>query len=718
MSGGLILNTVLPWLGDSRPLAAVPVLCFVDALILAIIAIWPRCLRVVGNRRTRLGTGEKWIVSGTVVGVLLAVLGAVRLNNGAGGGLADVALSVVTILGVVLMVGAGKIRPRVVLFCLYGVGLAVLYMTSMRGWYTTGHDIQLEFLMFSKVHAAQHWSPSALGNSYAACLSITILPQMLWELTRVATPYVFKVDFPLMFAACPLALYELSRRVFGQRLAVACALLFISFPTFVNDMVFLNRQGVAFLFVSVILALMFRGGGDLRLRRVLIGLCIAGMVMSHYSTSYVFLATMLVAAGGLSVSKFVVGRSAATVDPRHPTVGRVNKLARSSGTRLLSRPAVLTWTLLAFTFFAVAAWTLVAIQATPTFTQNLSQDIGAFIGDSSGGKSLDVNYSVASTGSHVTPTGEMEMYRAQSLHQVGPDPVERGYLPSSASALYPTPPDPAVLLPPTAAGNALTAVGINPNGLNSLLRSLMARLLQLFAVLGVVVVFLGWRRSPRVTAEHVYVAIGSIVLLVGSVVLPVLSVNYGLLRMFQQALLVLAPLVIIGILFLLHPLGAKRAKIGACVATAIFFFSLTGLMPQITGSFPPQLNLNNAGEYYENYYTHPQEVAGLQWLSSVAPKNSVIQTDSFAASRFQLYTPFYVDPDDFPSLVLQNSYVVLPTDTVQMGISTVAAPVGSLLDYNYPIGFLKSNKNLIYANNGTQIYSPIATAVTNHTRHG
>lgn len=174
------------------------------------------------------------------------------------------------ILGIALMVVAGKIRPGVLVFCLYGIALAVLYMTSLRGWYTTGHDIQVEFRVFSLVHAHQHWSVGSAGTSYNACLSITILPQMLWELTRVATPYVFKTDFPLIFVACPLALYELSRRMLGQRLAVASALLFISFPTFVNDMVFINRQEVAFLFVSVVLALMFCGGFDLRTRRIII----------------------------------------------------------------------------------------------------------------------------------------------------------------------------------------------------------------------------------------------------------------------------------------------------------------------------------------------------------------------------------------------------------------------------------------------------------------
>jgi uncharacterized membrane protein len=706
MAGGLILNTILPWFGDSHPLARVPILCFIDAFNVAIVLVRPQCVRVEHIQRARLRTVEKWLIGVTILGVLLAVLGAVRLNNNAGGGLAEVALSVVCILAIVLMVSAGKIRPGVLVFCLYGLALAVLYMTSLRGWYTTGHDIQGEFRVFSIVNSSERWSVSRAGTSYAACLSITILPQMLWELTRVATPYVYKTDFPLMFAACPLALYELSRRVLGQRLAIACALLFISFPTFVNDMVFLNRQEIAFLYISVIVALISCGGSNLRMRRILIGICVVGMVMSHYSTSYVFLATMLIAVIGLSVSKLAAAAIGAFHGPAHARERKVTRLGKTTRSRLSKRPVVFNWTLLIFCSLLVVAWTFVDIQATPSFNQNLHQAFGAFVGsDSSSANNSDVNYSVVPSGNDSSAGSQLAQYRAQLEQQIGPHPVKQGYYPTSLVNRYPTPPGPVLRSGPTPIGKALNKIGINPNALNATLRNLIARLLQLLAILGVVLVFLGWRRSLRVTSAQVYIAIGSIVLLVASVVLPTLSVNYGILRMFQQALFILAPFIIIGALFLLRPLGVKRAEIGACVVTGIFFFSLTGLLPQITGSYSPQLNLNNSGEYYENYYTEPQEISAIQWLNTVASKDSTIQADPFAAPRFQAYTSFEIDPNDFPSLVYRDSYVVLNTYTVQTGIST-AGPNGNLIDFRYPVAFLKSTKNLIYASNGAEIFGP------------
>ncbi len=707
MIGGLILNTLLPLVGDSHPLSAIPILGLVDVINVTIIALRPRSLERDGLGYRRLGPLETWLVGLTVLSVLLAVLGAVRLNNGAGGGLAEIALCVATLIAIALMSSTRRVGPGVLLVCLYGIALTVLYMTSLRGWYTTGHDIQVEFRVFSLVHKAQLWSASQGGTTYDACLSITILPQLLWEMTRVATPYVFKVDFPLIFAACPVALYESARRVFSKRFAIASALIFISFPTFVNDIMFLNRQEIAFLYVSVILGLVLCGGRNILLRRLLIALMLAGMTVAHYSTSFVFLATMAVAVVGLSASKVVIGLFVPHARRSRARGGRVARLRRSSTFRLNSRTVVFNWVLLLVAGVLVLSWSFVDFQTSPSFSQNLHQVLDALTGKASAdAKSQAVNYSVTSSGNNSSAAQQMAAYRVMIEDAIGTHPVKEGYYPRSVVDRYPTPPEPSLRSAPASpVGTDLIKLGVNPYQLNSLLRNLIARLLQVFAVIAVVLVFMGWRRSGRITAEHTYIAVGSIVLLAASVVLPVVSVSYGLLRMFQQSLFVLAPLVIMGALVILRPLGARRAEVLACVLTGVCFISLTGLLPQITGSYSPELNLNNAGEYYENYYTEPQEVLAIRWLDTVAPNDSVVQTNPFAAARFQPYTSIALDPTDFPPAILRDAYVVLGRDTVRDGIST-AEPNGELVDYRYPITFLKKYKNLVYSSPDVEIFAP------------
>ena len=73
----------------------------------------------------------------------------------------------------------------------------------------------------------------------------------------------------------------------------------------------------------------------------------------------------------------------------------------------------------------------------------------------------------------------------------------------------------------------------------------------------------------------------------------------------------------------------------------------------------------------------------MNWLNALVKKGAVVQADPFTAIRFDPYMSILIDPDDFPTAVLRNSYVVLGTDTVQTGVST-APPTGALVDFRVP----------------------------------
>ena len=133
---------------------------------------------------------------------------------------------------------------------LYLLSAALLLMTSLRGWSVTGHDIQLEYRVFQLTAAHGKWDMSTFQNPYNACLSITLLPTQMAALLHVDDPYIYKVFFQLLFAACPVMVFLLARRYFSVRVAVLAVVYFIGFPTFFTDMPFLNRQEMALLFVA------------------------------------------------------------------------------------------------------------------------------------------------------------------------------------------------------------------------------------------------------------------------------------------------------------------------------------------------------------------------------------------------------------------------------------------------------------------------------------
>jgi len=192
-------------------------------------------------------------------------------------------------------------------------------------------------------------------------------------------------------------------------------------------------------------------------------------------------------------------------------------------------------------------------------------------------------------------------------------------------------------------------------------------------------------------------------------VLPVLSVDYGVLRSFQQSLMVLDVFLVAGSLTLIPRLAETRRILFASVLALGFFVSSTGMLTQALGGYDPQLHLNNSGTYYDTYYVHPEELAGMAWLT----QKDVGTVDANVQSEVETYRYTFTDSksllridrlnDIYPQLVRQDSYVFLGYTNVRKQLATVSID-GDLVTYHYPLNFLDANKDLIYDNGGSRVY--------------
>ena len=292
---GLALNTVLPHLGVPRPLDRGPVLAGIDVWCVALWLWRHKRFRpaLPRPRLERLGGLDRMIGGTAALCVPAAIIGAVRLNNGAGDGVTLAMLITVACVFTLLLTKRKQLNPGTITAAIYFISLAMLLMTSLRGWYTTGHDIQAEYRVFELTKTNGDWNISRFQNAYNACMSITILPTMLWQVTRVDDPYIYKFFFQLLFALCPVFVYRITRRRLSSALAIIAAIYFVAFPTYFQDMPFLNRQEIAFLFVAACMLLATDTAMPLRACRIKIGLFSVGVVLSHYSTAYVFAGTLV-----------------------------------------------------------------------------------------------------------------------------------------------------------------------------------------------------------------------------------------------------------------------------------------------------------------------------------------------------------------------------------------------------------------------------------------
>lgn len=245
------------------------------------------------------------------------------------------------------------------------------------------------------------------------------------------------------------------------------------------------------------------------------------------------------------------------------------------------------------------------------------------------------------------------------------------------------------------------------SGLNTLLRQGSAKAIQILVVIGLITATTGRaRRYLRVSSEFHRLGVASIMLLIVPLVIPSVSASYGLLRAFEQAMFVLAPFLALGSVSLFDRL--RGCEVVASAIALTFYLSLSGVVPQFLGGYPPQLHLNNSGQYYDIYLVHTQEVRAIDWLKTRLkgePSNiqSEVETDRYTFNRVRTYSGLSQLNDVYPTLIRVHSFVFLGYATVLTGRTTVSLG-GDLVTYLYPSGFLDATKDLIYSNGGAEVY--------------
>jgi uncharacterized membrane protein len=702
MGAGLVANTVLPHLGVTDPLSTTWAVVTVDVLCLALgAALHHRYPVQVVLSLPSLRRADRVVLGLGVTVPLLAIAGANRLNNGYGGGV-TLAMLVVA-LGVLglLAFRAERLTTATVMTTVYLVGLALLLMTSLRGWYTTGHDVQREYLVFQLTKARNGWDMAAYPDAYNACLSITILPTLLLRWVPIDDPYVYKFVFQLVFAAVPVLVLQLARRFTSMTIAVISTVMFLSFVTFFQDMPMLNRQEVGFLFVVACLLAAFRTDRPLRERRAWFCVFGVGMVLAHYSTTYMMIGILVIALGVRLVGRPILRRLPFLRRPRWE--GSPLATAGAGLAPVVSVGTVAVLVVAAALWIGPATHSVGGLGATVTAALDSVRG-----GNDATSRSSDTSYGMFG-GQKVTAQQRFDAGRKENLSLTADGRANGDYYPESEIDGLPTPVVDPPEMPLTALGQVLSDAGLDVPAVNSVVRLLSAWLLQVLVVVGVAVVALGRRRRVRPPLDYLELAVATVVVVLIQLVAPVLSVEYGLLRAFQQALIVLDVFIVAGVLACVPRVGERRRLQVAAGAALAFFASSTGIITQSLGGYAPQLHLNNAGTYYDIYYLHPEELAGADWLrhqtqsAATGDIQSEVQTDRYTFTRLADPKQLSRFNDIAPELLRPDAYVFLGYANVTKDQSTEVV-ASDLVTYRYPTSFLDEHKDLVYSSGGARVY--------------
>jgi uncharacterized membrane protein len=524
MAVGVVANFALPPLGIPHPITLAPLTITFTALLLLLCFLAyvrdkdfqpvksPHKSNEVVTKQGFFSTINPFLLA--ILLPIIAALGANLANSYHNNFLIFVLIFIVIVI--TALVAFNKfIPPRVYPFMVFMMAVALLYQTTLISDYVVGSDIHLEYRFANLVLETGYWDAtiSWVTNS---CLSIVILAPVYSLFMKTGVGWLFKAVYPLMFALVPLAIFYILQLQIKARYAFLTALFFLTMPMFFMDLAQLVRQQVAEFFFALVILLMIDRKLTMLPKTILAIIFSFGIAVSHYGMGTGVMVYLVL--GGLLIIliKSRLGRAI-----WQWLVGKKNELPAdltSAGSFTKKALAILVCSYL---IFSIAYYAVVASgrpSSGPLVVTNIIETAGQEL------------ITGVTTDKDITP----------GIPLSTPSAELPGFV-QDIIARFPS------LSPFTKEPLVQTALGLDFASVSS--GGKIWRILQYLVELFIVVGFIRLIFRPKTLefrAEYFALNLVAVLSIIGLFILPGVSYGMGATRIFHIALILTAPLFLVG----------------------------------------------------------------------------------------------------------------------------------------------------------------------------
>lgn len=605
---------------------------------------------------------------------VLAIAGATIINNGGASTVTIVLILIISTLSIYILHKSERLSEDYILSCIYFISLTLLLMTSMRGNHLIGYDVHKELKVFEITQKMFYWSMSNLQDAYNACLSITILPTITSGFISLSNEYIYKFLMQIIFALMPAGLYLLIRN-FGEKKIAMLATFFCLFQTwFFQNMPALIRQENAILFFVLIFLIIFDKTLDKKKQFILACMFGLGMILSHYSTSYIAIILLF----GAYVANYFSFY--------------LSKITQKFSFELKITNSI-KFSYIIFLVLAVLVW--------GKYFTHTSKNINEFISMSSTGASKIF------TSDSLVHTMNLILYPPKVKTDLGSyiEVETKIFKENHPQFQYYDNPEISNLRSekfievPTSGGVFLHKLSLSIFKYSKIIVN------DLFIVFGIFYMLYLWLRGRNDQSEYVIMAIMGMVFVFLLIVIPGALHEYNIERLYFQLLTVWAFFGVVGGINILKNIFSEKTSIN--IITGIYvliFFFYSGLIFSFTGG-PAIVSLHSYGEDYEKFYSSSQEAQAAGWLAQTYDGVPIF-TNSAGINKLNAYSLIPIKDiynETLPTVIPKRSFVFLTHINTIGGIAMYEYN-GSEYAYTYPKDFLSKNKNKIYTNGISEIY--------------
>jgi len=694
MFGGLFINWVLPLIGIYKPLSTVPLLISFDIFLLIfwIIALKRNNKIYLKVEPPRLDLINKSFLIIPIIFPILSILGAITLNNHGPNYLPLIVLGGIAIYVFFVALLRKKLNKNIYPWSIVMVSLSLLLATSLRSWYVSGVDINLEYYIFQLIKEKQYWNLQLFSHAYNACVSVSILPTILSTFIKINNQYIFKLIITIIFSLTPLVVYLFLKKFTHEILAFLAVFFFISQPAFINWASIPIRQEIALLFFALTLLVLFNENFNQTLKNSLFIIFGFSMVVSHYTTNY--LAILLFV---FSYLIYLVLRKTKDKKPFLIIYKKLNlkEKVEKSANKVNSLNGIMIVILIIFTLL----WNSILpnnsfnnlIDFTYQTVQNMDKIFSEVLSKTG---SINTQWNIFYYGSkdnnlllrNYIKDAALE-YQNKSHLSLYPRTTYENYQPIvkyAKGARPETAPVPKLF------------IFIN----------LIRILIKVFIIVGVLWLLFTKSKKGTDNTEYIIMTLFGLFLLGVITILPLTPIFYEFGRTYQQMLVILSLPAVLGGLLIFKFLKKNIRLLFILIIFILYYSYNSGLIPYNIVGAEVSLQLHNFGDMYDKLYVHKTEVKSSEWLFNNRSNNEFIYADERASYKLWFSSKIDIKKiirDVFPPVIDKKAYVYSSyTNTIEKrGFVHIE---GSTIGYNFPSDFLNQNKNNIYNNGSTEIF--------------
>jgi len=187
-----------------------------------------------------------------------------------------------------LLIMTGKVPREDYSFLIWIISIALLLRASLTSMFFVRTDAYSEYYFANLVIRNNLWD-STLPISVNSALSIVMLIPIYSIGCGIDPTWYIKAIYPVIFSFTPLGLYFIYKDQTNEKIAFLSTFFFMSIPAFLDWISLNSRQGIAELFLVLLILLMLDKGIN-GVRKTFLSLIFAfSIIVSHYGLSYIFM---------------------------------------------------------------------------------------------------------------------------------------------------------------------------------------------------------------------------------------------------------------------------------------------------------------------------------------------------------------------------------------------------------------------------------------------